>query len=266
MWFLPHAGPPGRMSSAVGAGTRTDDRKLPDADVSGVDQLNPIHPLSDPTWSSRQEATERRALLETRQNPDRHDPPSPQIVNLTHRPSREGGQPSRVAAATASPTAAGSWSRRARRRGRGGAFDSGCPGCEGWPERSRRRGGAMPSARRSSPRPGPQPIPPRPAPDRALPLKTTIAELAGAAQARTLTQTARTLTKGDLVALAEGRITRSAQALTLRDIASIRQVFVTGVAVGGIRPTPGCCCCCSDPCCCCCCAASVEHEHLAASA
>jgi hypothetical protein len=123
----------------------------------------------------------------------------------------------------------------------------------------------MRSARRSPQRRRPRPGPQRPAPERALPLRTPIAELTETWQARRLTPTARKLTKGDLIALAEGRITKSAQSLTLRDLSSIRQVFATRASLGGVRPTPGCCCCCSNPCCCCCCVAAVERERLVRS-
>jgi hypothetical protein len=85
-------------------------------------------------------------------------------------------------------------------------------------------------------------------------MRTPISELGlRPAEARRLTPGALKLTRGDLIAMMEGKVPRAAQALTLRDLTSIKQVFATHLR-GGLRPDPGCCCCCcGDACCCCCC-------------
>jgi hypothetical protein len=107
----------------------------------------------------------------------------------------------------------------------------------------------MPSARRP---------PARAARQKPLPARTPISELGlTPAEARRLTPAARKLTRGDLIAMMEGKVPRAAQALTLRDLTSISQVYSTAVKAGfGARPTPGCCCscCAGGGCCCCCCA------------
>jgi hypothetical protein len=107
----------------------------------------------------------------------------------------------------------------------------------------------MPSARRQ---------PSKAAPKKPLPARTPIAELGlTRAEAGRLTPGARKLTRGDLIAMMEGKIPAAAQALTLRDLNSISQVYTAGARAGFVgRPNPGCCCCCSgrSGCCCCCCA------------
>lgn len=73
-----------------------------------------------------------------------------------------------------------------------------------------------------------------------------------------LTPAARRLTKADLVALAKvqaglsTRLSPAAEALTVKDVRSIRAVFIDVAAVGGIGGVAdidvSCCCC--TPCCC----------------
>ena len=86
-----------------------------------------------------------------------------------------------------------------------------------------------------------------------LPATTPITKLGlTAAQAKLLTPAARKLTRGDLLAMMQGRAPKTAQALTVKDLSSITQVYAASLRA--VRPLPGCCCCCCDPCCCCCCA------------
>jgi hypothetical protein len=83
-------------------------------------------------------------------------------------------------------------------------------------------------------------------------MRTPVSELGlTPAEARRLTPGARKLSRGDLVAMLEGKVPPAAQALTLRDLGSIRQVFAATLR-GRLAPDPGCCCCCGDACCCCC--------------
>ncbi len=109
--------------------------------------------------------------------------------------------------------------------------------------------GLMPPARRAGPRLKP------------LPMRTPISDLGlTPAEARKLTPAARKLTRGDLMAMIAGQVPRAAQALTLRDLTSISQVYSTAMKAGlGVRPgpNPGCCCCCGRVGCCCCCAVEV---------
>jgi len=106
--------------------------------------------------------------------------------------------------------------------------------------------GLMPGARRPPARAVP------------LPMRTPISELGlTAAEARRLTPGARKLTKGDLIAMMEGKIPRAAQGLTLRDLTSISNVYAAAARSMSIRPAPTpacCCCCCARGGCCCCCA------------
>ena len=86
-----------------------------------------------------------------------------------------------------------------------------------------------------------------------LPAKTPITQLGlTAAQAKLLTPAARKLTRGDLLAMMQGKAPKAAKGLTVKDLSSITQVYAASLAA--VRPQPGCCCCCCDPCCCCCCA------------
>ena len=89
-------------------------------------------------------------------------------------------------------------------------------------------------------------------------MRTPISELGlTAAEARRLTPGARKLTKGDLIAMMEGKIPRAAQGLTLRDLTSISNVYAAAARSMSIRPAPTpacCCCCCARGGCCCCCA------------
>ena len=90
---------------------------------------------------------------------------------------------------------------------------------------------------------------------RLLPMRTPISELGLRPEdAKRLTPAARRLTKGDLIAMMEGEVPPAAQALTVRDLNSISQVYAARARAGFVgRPTPGCCCSCGRSCCCCCC-------------
>ena len=71
------------------------------------------------------------------------------------------------------------------------------------------------------------------------------------------------LTKADLVAMAEGQTPPAAETLTVRDLNSITQVYVSRAK--GLAPevaAAGCCCCCTIACSCCCTAASVDPERV----
>ena len=85
-------------------------------------------------------------------------------------------------------------------------------------------------------------------------MRTPLAELGlTPAEVRRLTPAARMVAKGDLIAMMEGQVPRATHALTLRDLTSITQVFVTRARAGSMGGTnPGCCCSCCRPCCCCC--------------
>jgi hypothetical protein len=94
-------------------------------------------------------------------------------------------------------------------------------------------------------------------------MRTPISELGlTSAQARRLTPAARKLTKGDLIAMMEGKVPRGAQALTLRDLTSISDVYAAAARAMSSRPAPppACCCCCIRGACCCCCAAAVTVQ------
>jgi len=91
-----------------------------------------------------------------------------------------------------------------------------------------------------------------------LPLRTPISQLGlTPAEARRLTPAARKLTKADLIAMMEGKVPRAAEALTVRDLTSISQVYAASMKAAAGRPTPGCCCSCGRACCCCCCAIDI---------
>ena len=97
-----------------------------------------------------------------------------------------------------------------------------------------------------------------------LPARTPITELGlTAAAARGLTPAAKKLTRGDLVAMMTGEMPRAAQALTVKDLTSISQVFAASAKAGFVRPrpTPACCsCCCGRAgCCCCCCVVATDE-------
>ncbi|GEM_PF-6920904 len=64
-----------------------------------------------------------------------------------------------------------------------------------------------------------------------------------------LTPAARNLTKGDLQAMADGRVTRKAAGLTVADIQSVRVAFGSGYDAGA-SPVAAVSCCCCTPCCC----------------
>lgn len=86
-----------------------------------------------------------------------------------------------------------------------------------------------------------------------LPMRTPITKLGlTAAQTRRLTPAARKLTRGDLLAMMEGKTPKAAQALTVRDLTSISQVYATALRAS-LPPLSCCCCCAGGGCCCCCC-------------
>jgi hypothetical protein len=94
----------------------------------------------------------------------------------------------------------------------------------------------------------------------SLPKQTPITKLGLLpADAKGLTPAARKLTRGDLIAMMEGRAPKAAQALTVRDLTSISNVYARSLSAIA-RPAPGCCSCSCGlgGCCCCCCAAAAE--------
>ena len=100
--------------------------------------------------------------------------------------------------------------------------------------------------------------PDRGAPLKPLPARTPISKLGLTPdQARGLTPGAKKLTRADLLAMMEGKPSRAAQALTIRDLTSISQVYALAMRVP--NPEPGCCCCsCAGGACCCCCCATLR--------
>jgi hypothetical protein len=91
-----------------------------------------------------------------------------------------------------------------------------------------------------------------------LPLRTPISQLGlTPAEARRLTPAARKLTKADLLAMMEGKEPRAAAALTVRDLASISQVYAASLRAAAPDLPTGCCCSCGRACCCCCCAIDI---------
>jgi len=94
-----------------------------------------------------------------------------------------------------------------------------------------------------------------------LPARTPITQLGlTAAEARRLTPAAQKLTRGDLMAMLGGKMPRAAQALTVRDLTSISQVYASALSTSLVgRPHPACCsCCCGRSGCCCSCCCVVE--------
>ena len=103
------------------------------------------------------------------------------------------------------------------------------------------------------------PTPPRPVPRKPLPMNTPLAKFGFAPEElKQLSPGAQKLTKNDLVALMTGEVPPAAQALTLRDLHGITQVYAMRAKAGTTTSGGGGCCCCCIACCCCCTAVSVD--------